>query len=74
MLRQSKNGNVIYGKVKNRFQEVLKTLLTPFFACGDRWNRTTDTRIFSPLLYQLSYITLLPADKPLNSESNARFF
>jgi hypothetical protein len=25
--------------------------------CGDEWNRTTDTRIFSPLLYQLSYIT-----------------
>ncbi len=24
---------------------------------GDEWNRTTDTRIFSPLLYQLSYIT-----------------
>ena len=22
---------------------------------GSRWNRTTDTRIFSPLLYQLSY-------------------
>ena len=25
--------------------------------CGDEWNRTIDTRIFSPLLYQLSYIT-----------------
>ena len=25
---------------------------------GDEWNRTIDTRIFSPLLYQLSYITL----------------
>ena len=24
---------------------------------GDDWNRTNDTRIFSPLLYQLSYIT-----------------
>ena len=24
---------------------------------GDEWNRTIDTRIFSPLLYQLSYIT-----------------
>ena len=22
---------------------------------GFKWNRTTDTRIFSPLLYQLSY-------------------
>jgi hypothetical protein len=26
---------------------------------GDEWIRTTDTRIFSPMLYQLSYITLL---------------
>jgi hypothetical protein len=25
-------------------------------------NRTTDTRIFSPLLYQLSYLGLPPAD------------
>jgi hypothetical protein len=24
---------------------------------GDEWARTTDTRIFSPMLYQLSYIT-----------------
>ncbi len=27
-------------------------------ACGDEWARTTDSRIFSPMLYQLSYITL----------------
>lgn len=26
--------------------------------CGDGRNRTADTRIFNPLLYQLSYITL----------------
>ena len=26
-------------------------------ACGDKWTRTTDSRIFSPMLYQLSYIT-----------------
>lgn len=25
--------------------------------CGDEWIRTTDSRIFSPMLYQLSYIT-----------------
>ena len=25
---------------------------------GDSWNRTSDTRIFSPLLYQLSYVTV----------------
>ncbi len=27
--------------------------------CGATWNRTRDTRIFSPLLYQLSYGTFL---------------
>ena len=26
-------------------------------ACGAEWIRTTDSRIFSPMLYQLSYIT-----------------
>jgi hypothetical protein len=25
---------------------------------GQRWSRTTDTRIFSPLLYQLSYLAI----------------
>ena len=29
------------------------------FLCGATGNRTRDTRIFSPLLYQLSYGTLL---------------
>ena len=28
------------------------------FFCGDGRNRTADTRIFSPLLYRLSYITI----------------
>ena len=27
--------------------------------CGISWNRTSDTRIFSPLLYRLSYDTAL---------------
>ncbi len=27
--------------------------------CGATWNRTRDTRIFSPLLYQLSYGTIM---------------
>lgn len=31
---------------------------------GDGWARTTDTRIFSPMLYQLSYIT------PINARQN----
>ena len=26
---------------------------------GANWNRTSDTRIFSPLLYQLSYGTIV---------------
>ncbi len=30
-----------------------------FGAGGDEWTRTTDSRIFSPMLYQLSYITVL---------------
>ena len=33
-----------------------KTALRSFF-CGANGNRTSDTRIFSPLLYQLSYGT-----------------
>jgi hypothetical protein len=32
-------------------------MLNPFF-CGTTRNRTRDTRIFSPLLYQLSYGTI----------------
>ena len=27
--------------------------------CGETQNRTVDTRIFSPLLYQLSYLAML---------------
>ena len=29
------------------------------FSGGQRRNRTTDTRIFNPLLYQLSYLAIL---------------
>ncbi len=39
--------------------EAIKKALNCFRACGDKWTRTTDSRIFSPMLYQLSYITLL---------------
>ncbi len=35
-----------------------KKALNCFRACGDKWTRTIDSRIFSPMLYQLSYITL----------------
>ncbi len=48
--------------MKNRNQAAPKTKKGPKLCAwglrsGDEWNRTTDTRIFSPLLYQLSYIT-----------------
>lgn len=36
----------------------IKKAMNCFMACGDKWTRTTDSRIFSPMLYQLSYITL----------------
>ena len=36
------------------FSNSLKSLSVIIF-CGPRWNRTIDTGIFSPLLYQLSY-------------------
>ncbi len=26
------------------------------FSCGNSWNRTNDTSIFSAVLYQLSYV------------------
>ena len=41
----------VYKKTKGRNN------VPPF--CGATWNRTRDTRIFSPLLYQLSYGTFL---------------
>ena len=34
-----------------------------FGCCGATRNRTGDTRIFSPLLYQLSYGTIVTSDK-----------
>ena len=36
----------------------------PLFG-GDEWARTTDSRIFSPMLYQLSYITALTRHKSI---------
>ena len=38
-------------------EDTNKKALNFFRACGDEWTRTTDSRIFSPMLYQLSYIT-----------------
>lgn len=39
-------------------KKVIKKALNCFRAGGDKWTRTIDSRIFSPMLYQLSYITL----------------
>jgi hypothetical protein len=30
------------------------------FFCGNSWNRTNDTSIFSAVLYQLSYVAVSP--------------
>ena len=43
---------------KIQFQKVIKKALIFIRAGGDKWTRTTDSRIFSPMLYQLSYITV----------------
>ena len=40
-------------------KKAVKISLDCFTKCGATRNRTGDTRIFSPLLYQLSYGTLL---------------
>ena len=45
-------GSIIKGKEVNTF-----SVFTSHFECGATRNRTGDTRIFSPLLYQLSYGT-----------------
>lgn len=43
---------------KNQIQRGIKKALIFIRAGGDKWTRTTDSRIFSPMLYQLSYITV----------------
>ena len=52
---------VIENKSIHKFDEQgIKKALKIFQGfCGDEWIRTTDSRIFSPMLYQLSYITVL---------------
>ncbi len=54
--------NYIYSnKKKNKISIYTKpkkaNISARFFTRGDGRNRTADTRIFSPLLYRLSYIT-----------------
>ena len=33
-------------------------MISAFQSRAQSWNRTSDTRIFSPLLYQLSYLDM----------------
>ncbi len=47
---------ILYGAKKNP-RRLLKISRISVKICGASWNRTSDTRIFSPLLYQLSYGT-----------------
>src|SRR5687768_7126242 len=46
----------IFGK-KNSLHKKSRCVYSDFFDCGVGRDRTADTRIFSPLLYQLSYRT-----------------
>ena len=69
----------VWGKQKkSRFHLEIRNLLSfAFLQSGATRNRTGDTRIFSPLLYQLSYGTLLVCeckdrDYFLNSQTFCR--
>ena len=44
-------------KITVKQEKTATEVLLLRFACGATGNRTRDTRIFSPLLYQLSYGT-----------------
>ena len=46
-------------KLSQKQQKTATEALLLRFCCGATGNRTRDTRIFSPLLYQLSYGTIL---------------
>ena len=51
---------VLVGNKKSRFRLEIRILLSfAFLQSGATRNRTGDTRIFSPLLYQLSYGTIV---------------
>ena len=51
-------GRVIAGTFKAKKVGVYSHLFSPVNAGGQRRGRTADTRIFSPLLYQLSYLAM----------------
>ena len=41
---------------KDETLQCIEIRFVAVYSGGQRWNRTTDTGIFSPLLYQLSYL------------------
>ena len=61
---------------KSRFSLKIRILRCfAFLCCGATRNRTGDTRIFSPLLYQLSYGTIFVYASCLKASANiGRFF
>ena len=61
------NSSVVqYCLITTEYKQILTSIifcLSEFFIIvfslsGQNWNRTSDTRIFIPLLYQLSYLTI----------------
>ena len=56
-----------YTKIRWHHKETATEALLLRFLCGATGNRTRDTRIFSPLLYQLSYGTRFCLELPFLS-------
>ena len=50
--------NILSQKTKNSYKRKESHFCNSLFISGATRNRTGDTRIFSPLLYQLSYGTM----------------
>jgi hypothetical protein len=57
-IRKNLQGAVLCGILDEQFQDWRRSLLADFWRPdgAQRRIRTTDTRIFNPLLYQLSYL------------------
>ena len=51
-------------KITVKQEKTATEVLLLRFICGATGNRTRDTRIFSPLLYQLSYGTIICLELP----------
>ena len=68
-------GTIFRENKKSRFSLKIRILRCfAFLCCGATRNRTGDTRIFSPLLYQLSYGTIVYASCLKASANIGRFF